>query len=193
MKFISIAKKDFKELTRDRRGLAMILLFPMFFMLVFGFAFGGMGQSNEPHNLALVNHDKGATMPLTGEQVNFGNNLTKILEDSQYQDSEVHLFNVTTTTESEADEKIKQRDVDAELIIPENFSQSVVALITANLQQQSLTSASASTNVTSTLVIRGDTGYTGFGTTRVYSPVFWSSIRIKWSVRYRKPLLVVLG
>ncbi|AIS31318.1 ABC transporter permease [Methanobacterium formicicum] len=166
MKFISIAKKDFRELTRDRRGLAMILLFPMFFMLVFGFAFGGMGQSNEPHNLAVVNQDKGATMPLTGEQVNFGNNLTKILEDSQYQDSEVHLFNVTTTTESEADEKIKQRDVDAELIIPENFSQSVVALITANLQQQSLTSASASTNVTSTLVIRGDTGYTGFGTTQ---------------------------
>lgn len=109
MKFISIAKKDFRELTRDRRGLAMILLFPMFFMLVFGFAFGGMGQSNEPHNLAVVNQDKGATMPLTGEQVNFGNNLTKILEDSQYQDSEVHLFNVTTTTESEADEKKSSR------------------------------------------------------------------------------------
>lgn len=48
MKFISIAKKDFKELIRDRKGLAMILLFPLFFMLVFGFAFGGMGQSNNP-------------------------------------------------------------------------------------------------------------------------------------------------
>ncbi|CDG65376.1 ABC transporter [Methanobacterium sp. MB1] len=165
MKFISIAKKDFKELTRDRRGLAMILLFPMFFMLVFGFAFGGMGQ-NEPHNLAVVNYDKGASMPLTGEQVNFGNNLTKVLEDSQYQDSDVHLFNVTLTTESEANEKIKQRDVDATLIIPENYSQSVVALITASFQSQVLSSTLPSTNLSSTLIIRGDTGYTGFGTTQ---------------------------
>jgi len=165
MKFISIAKKDFKELTRDRRGLAMILLFPMFFMLVFVFAFGGMGQ-NEPHNLAVVNYDKGASMPLTGEQVNFGNNLTKVLEDSQYQDSDVHLFNVTLTTESEANEKIKQRDVDATLIIPENYSQSVVALITASFQSQVLSSTLPSTNLSSTLIIRGDTGYTGFGTTQ---------------------------
>jgi ABC-2 type transport system permease protein len=112
MKFISIAKKDFKELMRDRRGLMMILLFPLFFMLVFGFAFGGMGESNQPHNLAVVNYDKGATMPSTGEHVNFGNNLTKILEDSKYENTDVHLFNVTQTTESDADKKIKQRTVE---------------------------------------------------------------------------------
>ncbi len=165
MKFISIAKKDFKELIRDRRGLAMILLFPLFFMLVFGFAFGGMGQSNQPHNLAIVNYDKGATMPSTGEQVNFGNNLTKVLEDSKYENTEVHLFNVSQTTEIEADKLLKQRDVDAEIIIPENFSQSVVALLTGTMQQQ-LTGTSTSvpsSNVTSTIIIRGDTGYMGFG------------------------------
>ncbi|BDZ71853.1 ABC transporter permease [Methanobacterium petrolearium] len=165
MKFISIAKKDFKELIRDRRGLAMILLFPLFFMLVFGFAFGGMGESNQPHNLAVVNYDKGATMPSTGEHMNFGNNMTKILEDSKYENTDVHIFNVTKTTETDADNKLKQRDVDAELIIPENFSQSVVSLITSTLQQQVLTSTSTSTspNVTSTIIIRGDTGYVGFG------------------------------
>jgi len=161
MKFISIAKKDFKELIRDRRGLVMILLFPMFFMLVFGFAFGGMGQTNQPHMISVVNYDTGATMPGTGEQVNFGNNLTKVLEDSTYPDSDVHLFNVTITTESDADKKLKTRDVDAELIIPPNFSQSEVALITSTLQQQTTTIPSL--NVTSTIIIRGDTGYTGFG------------------------------
>ena len=161
MKFISIAKKDFKELIRDRRGLVMILLFPMFFMLVFGFAFGGMGQTNQPHMISVVNYDTGATMPGTGEQVNFGNNLTKVLEDSTYPDSDVHLFNVTITTESDADKKLKTRDVDAELIIPPNFSQSEMALITSTLQQQTTTIPSP--NVTSTIIIRGDTGYTGFG------------------------------
>lgn len=165
MKFISIAKKDFKELIRDRRGLMMILLFPLFFMLVFGFAFGGMGESNQPHNLAVVNYDEGATMPSTGEHVNFGNNLTKILEDSKYENTDVHLFNVTQTTESDADKKIKQRTVDAELIIPENFSQSVVDLITATLQQSSTgtSTSTISSNVTSTIIIRGDTGYIAFG------------------------------
>ena len=80
----------------------MILLFPMFFMLVFGFAFGGMGQENEPHNIAVVNYDTGATMPGTGEQVNFANNLTQVLQDSKYQNSDVYLFNVTQTTEADA-------------------------------------------------------------------------------------------
>lgn len=169
MKFISIAKKDFKELIRDRRGLVMILLFPLFFMLVFGFAFGGMGQSNQPHNLAVVNYDKGVNMPITGEKVNFGNNLTKILEDSEYEDSDVHLFNVTLTTESDANKKLESRDVDAALIIPENFSQSMLAQITSTMQQQISTgtvTSTSSSNATSTLIIRGDTGYIGFGTSQ---------------------------
>ncbi len=48
MKFLSIASKDLKELLRDRRGLFFILLFPLFFMLIFSFAFGGMGENNAP-------------------------------------------------------------------------------------------------------------------------------------------------
>jgi len=169
MKFISIAKKDFKELIRDRKSLAMILLFPLFFMLVFGFAFGGMGQSNQPHNLAVVNYDKGATMPITGETVNFGNNLTKVLEDSKYQDSDVHLFDVNLTTESDANKKLEAKDVDAALIIPENFSQSMVAMITSTMQQPLTTgtgTSAQSSNTTATLIIRGDTGYIGFGTSQ---------------------------
>ena len=165
MRFISIAKKDLKELIRDRRGLMMILLFPMFFMLVFGFAFGGMGQENEPHNIAVVNYDTGATMPGTGEQVNFANNLTQVLQDSKYQNSDVYLFNVTQTTEADAGKKLKNRDVDAELIIPPNYSQSEVAFLTSTIQQQTApgTVSAPQANQTSTIIIRGDTSYIGFG------------------------------
>jgi ABC-2 type transport system permease protein len=166
MKFMSIAKKDFKELIRDRRGLVMILIFPLFFMIVFGFAFGGMGQNNEPHNLAVVNYDKGATMPGTGEQVNFGNNLTTILIDSNYKDSDVNLFNVTQTTEAEADAKLKTRDFDAELIIPENFSRSMVAMINSTMLQQMAPGISSTNQATSTIIIRGDTGFMEFGVTQ---------------------------
>jgi ABC-2 type transport system permease protein len=166
MKFVTIAKKDFKELIRDRRALFMILIFPLFFMLVFGFAFGGMGQGNQPHNLAVVNYDQGATMPITNENVNFGNNLTKLLGESKYENSNVHLFNVNKTTETVADSMLKKREADAELIIPKNFSQSVVALITSTIQQQTasgINTALTPSNSTSTIIIRGDTGYMGFG------------------------------
>jgi len=182
MKFLSIASKDIKELLRDRRGLLFILLFPMFFMLVFGFAFGGMGQSNTPHSIAVVNYDEGATLTYTNQTMNFGNNLTNVLEDVKYQNSDVHMFNVTKTTEQNADKLLKQRDVDAEIIIPKDFSKASVALITNTLQsstsslqgssqsstqstlQSTQSSGASADNITAKVIIRGDTGYMGFGT-----------------------------
>ena len=165
MKFTSIALKDLKEILRDRRSLFFILLFPMMFMLVFGFAFGSMGEQNQPHQIAVVNYDQGATMQ--GENVNFGNNLTTTLGDVKYQNSDVHMFNITTTTESSADQMVKQRTVDAELIIPADFSKSVSELIASTAQSAAGSTAlnTANTN-TSTLIIRGDTGYMGFGTSQ---------------------------
>jgi ABC-2 type transport system permease protein len=150
MKFMSIASKAAKELLRDRRGLIMILIFPMFFMVVFGFAFGGMGEENEPHNLAVINYDEGATLPLTSEELNFGDNFTQILKDVKYQDSDVKIFNVTETSLGEADDLLKDRKVDAAVIIPANFSESILA---------SLNGVNSSNKV----IIRGDTGYVEFG------------------------------
>ena len=166
MKFISIAVKDFKELIRDRRGLFFILLFPIFFMMIFGFAFGGMGENNTPHNIAVVNLDQG-TINSTGGSVNYGNNLTAELQDQNYpQNNDVKLFNVTTTTDSNAKDLLRTRSVDAELVIPANFSDSVQSLINNTvLSSTGASSANASVNkITSTLTISGDTSYIGFGT-----------------------------
>ena len=166
MKFISIAVKDFKELVRDRRGLFFILLFPIFFMMIFGFAFGGMGENNTPHNIAVVNLDQG-TLNSTGSNVNYGNNLTAELQDQNYpQNNDVKLFNVTTTTDSNAKDLLRTRTVDAELVIPANFSDSVQSLINNTIQSSTgqTSSANASANkITSTLTISGDTSYIGFG------------------------------
>jgi ABC-2 type transport system permease protein len=166
MKFLSLAIKDLKELVRDRKGLFFILVFPIFFMLVFGFAFGGMGQNNTPYKLAIVNYDEAVTIPMTGESINFGNNLTQLLEEAKYENSDVNLFNVTKISESEADALLKTRDIDAALIIPDNFSQSVLALIDHTIVTTTnplAASQSTSPNITSTLIIRGDTGFINFG------------------------------
>jgi ABC-2 type transport system permease protein len=165
MKFISIAVKDFKELVRDRRGLFFILLFPIFFMMIFGFAFGGMGEGNTPHNIAIVNYDQGTINSTSGENVNYGNNLITALQDANYENSSVKLFNITTTTDSQAKDLLRQRTVDAELIIPADFSNSVAALINNTIQSSTgQTSVNSSTsNSTSTVIISGDTGFMGFG------------------------------
>jgi ABC-2 type transport system permease protein len=107
MKFISIAVKDFKELVRDRRGLFFILLFPIFFMMIFGFAFGGMGEGNTPHNIAIVNYDQGTINSTSGGNVNYGNNLITALQDVNYENSSVKLFNITTTTDSHAKDLLR--------------------------------------------------------------------------------------
>lgn len=147
MKFMSIASKDLKELLRDRRGLFFILLFPLFFMLIFGFAYGNMGENNAPHSIAVVNYDQGISMP-GGTPTNFGNKTIDILKEAKYPDSDVNTFNITITSEADADNLAKQRTVDAEIIIPANFSKSI------------------STLTPSTVIIRGDTSYMGFGTSQ---------------------------
>ncbi len=166
MKFISIAVKDFKELIRDKRGLFFILLFPIFFMMIFGFAFGGFGEGNTPHNIAIVNYDQGTLNTTSGGTVNYGNDLITTLEGLTYENSTVKLFNITTTDDNNAQDLLRKRTVDAEIIIPSNFSNSVASLINNTIQSStgaSLSSDSTSNNITSTIIIRGDTGFMGFG------------------------------
>ena len=170
MKFISVAIKDFKELIRDRRGLFMILLFPMFFMIIFGIVYGNMGQTNETYNLAVVNLDEGAKMPLSNEELNFGDDLTEIFRDSEYEDSDVKLFNIINTSESSANKLIQLREADAMIVIPKNFSQTVVDKMGDSTAAQNTVTTSSNNNPnnnTLKLLISGDTSSMGFGITQV--------------------------
>lgn len=167
MKFISVAIKDFKELIRDRRGLFMILLFPMFFMIIFGIVYGNMGQTNETYNLAVVNLDEGAKMPLTNEEVNFGDNLTEIFRDSEYEDSDVKLFNVVNTSESSANKLIQLKEADAMIVIPKNFSQTIVDKMEDSIATQITGTTSSNNNDTLKLIISGDSSSMGFGVSQV--------------------------
>lgn len=203
MKFISVAIKDFKELIRDRRGLFMILLFPMFFMIIFGIAFGGMGTSNETHNLAVVNLDEGAKMPLTNEDVNFGDNLTEIFRDSEYEDSDVKLFNVINTSESSANKLIQLKEADAMIIIPKNFSQTTVDKMENSITAQTTgtTSSNNSNNDTLKLIISGDSSSMGFAVSQVvlikiigeYQDNLVASIQSQTSGSSVKPLKLFEG
>lgn len=168
MKFMSIAIKDLKELVRDRRNLFFILLFPLFFMLIFGFAYGNMGENNEPHAIAIVNYDQGITMP-NGTNMNFGDNITNILKDVKYQNTDIKIFNVNLQSEAEANSLVKNRTADAELIIPASFSKSILNL------------------TPTTIIVRGDTGYMGFGTTQGILAGILEQYQFKLSMKLQNP------
>ena len=131
MKFVSIAMKGIKETIRDRKGLAMLLVFPMAFMFVFGFAFGGTEGGNTPYEIVVLNYDTGTVLYRnnTTEQMNFGDNFTQLLKELKYEYSDVHLFHVNNVSEEKAEYMLSDRDIACIVIIPVNFSNVMRAMI----------------------------------------------------------------
>ncbi|OQX20099.1 MAG: hypothetical protein BWK75_05070 [Candidatus Altiarchaeales archaeon A3] len=138
MKFITLAVKGMKELVRDRKELAMILLFPVVFVLVFGYAFGASDDGNAPHKIVVLNHDKGTflTYGNTSEKMNFGENFTNLIGNLTYENSTINLFEIQNATESEAENLLMKREIAGIIIIPENFSDSIYAMLNATIRKE---------------------------------------------------------
>lgn len=162
MRFLSIAAKDLKELIRDKKSLTFILIFPIILMIIGGL-FLGAGQGFRPLDLAVVNYDQGSILT-NGSSMNYGDNLTQYLKTVKYQNSNVHLFNVVSTNNSNANLLLNEGKVDAELIIPENFSDAMMTLNNDAAKTITDTSSNATIpNITSTLTIQGNTQSNDFG------------------------------
>ncbi|MHA1910573.1 MAG: ABC transporter permease [Candidatus Kariarchaeaceae archaeon] len=101
-----IAKRVIKQLARDRRTIALVLVVPLFIMLIFGYAFGGE-FANLP--VELMNEDEGG----------FGSQITEfIASDKRVSPSFVSDYEKSKINVDES--KIK-----AAILIPENFSETV--------------------------------------------------------------------
>ena len=188
MKAIAIAVKGLKEITRDRRSLAMMLLFPAVFMLVFGFAFGAGGDQNSPIDIAVINKDKGVTLG-QGEYgyYNFGEDFMQVLKNLTYENSTTPMFTLHEVSEEKAMNLLMKRKIACIVVIPEDFSLAIKAIINATLRE-SLTSLIGESivesrenrnnsnlenisvfplpeeeNITAGVVIEGDLGYMDFG------------------------------
>ncbi|PKP54562.1 MAG: hypothetical protein CVT90_00610 [Candidatus Altiarchaeales archaeon HGW-Altiarchaeales-3] len=138
MKFITLAVKGMKELVRDRKELAMILLFPVVFVLVFGYAFGASDDGNTPHKIVVLNHDKGTVLMYgsTSEKMNFGENFTDLTGNLTYENSTVNLFEIQNATEAEAENLLMKREIACIIIIPENFSDSIYAMLNVTIRKE---------------------------------------------------------
>jgi ABC-2 type transport system permease protein len=190
MKFARIAVKGLKEMARDRILLAMMLLFPVIFMLVFGYAFGAGGGENEPYEVAVLNNDIGTDLRYgDSEHVNFGEHFVQALMDLKYENSSVPMFTVHNVTRDEALRLLMKRKVACIVTIPENFSEAMEATINSTVRitvtsligeaaikllaenrasnftvtEKGLPALPRAENTTATVIIEGDMGYINFG------------------------------
>jgi len=61
---LALVKKNMKKLVRDPGTLFLLVLFPVVLTTVFGFAFGGIGESGpQSFEIGLVNLDDSSVHP----------------------------------------------------------------------------------------------------------------------------------
>ncbi len=171
MRFTGISSKAWKERMRNRNILAMQLLFPAVFMLVFGLAFsgGGFGKS-APYEILLINEDTGT------EGQNFGDDLVRLISEITYENSTTKRFLLNNGTKEEATSLLQDREITAAVIIPPDFSEAIKSMINAttrgiliSLKGEGYIPADQNlilpqvTDMQVAVIIQGDPGYQGFG------------------------------
>jgi ABC-2 type transport system permease protein len=117
MKFQRVAaltNKEVKKTVREPAVLFMIFLFPVVFVLAFGASFGGLGAAQPVYTLGVVNTD----------QANIANSTQAFmgaLSDTKILSFQIYVDNQT------AQNDLSQGKIQAVMIIPSVFSQSLVS------------------------------------------------------------------
>ena len=114
---LRIAWKDLTELYRNRLGLVLLVLMPLFMMVMVGFIYpsNGISASNLP--VALVNGDTGYGNYTASQTFIMG------LQQINNKTSMITLSNATS--ESDIKSMVQKGDIEGGIIIPSNFSESI--------------------------------------------------------------------
>ncbi len=131
----AIAKTDFLGIVRNKTAIFFTLLFPLFFIIIIGFTFGQSGTEDMSRiSIGVVNLD--------GElvAVNVTDSFNSTIGDMLVQGLENVNFTVTEYGEygdrdmnGTASYAISRGDIDAILIIPANFTETLTFQYTGNL------------------------------------------------------------
>jgi ABC-2 type transport system permease protein len=114
---LRIAWKDLLELFRNRLGLVLLVVMPLFMMVMVGFIYptGGANLTNMP--IAMVNEDSGFNGSTIPSQT-FFNTLQGI-------NSQTGMLTLTNASSlSEVKDLIQRGELSGSIVIPSNFSQS---------------------------------------------------------------------
>lgn len=134
MKSIDVTLKGIRETFRDRRGVALLIGFPVILIVLFAFAFGSgsfVSGGSIPHQIVVINNDSGVTPTVnnTTKYVNYGANFTGVLENATAENSTKKLFHLNDMSQDKAEDMLKSRNIDALIVIPENFSSALTTMV----------------------------------------------------------------
>jgi ABC-2 type transport system permease protein len=114
-----IAWKDLTELFRNRLGLVMLILMPLFMMVMVGFIYPSNGSSPSNLPIALVNEDAGYNNSTIPSQT-----FIMVLEQINNRTSMMTLSNASSMNDIK--NLVQRGDVEGGIVIPANFTASIL-------------------------------------------------------------------
>ena len=130
-RILALTKKDLKKTTREPAVLFLLLVFPIVLTFVFGLAFGGIGGGGTTSfDVGVLNLDT------TGTQTEWGNAFVGNLTHSDV--FVVHYFEDNETGQA----ALLQGNLDAFIVLPEGFGDSIESYYGAPFDPSSWTNSS---------------------------------------------------
>ena len=114
-----IAWKDLMELFRNRLGLVMLVLMPLFMMVMVGFIYPSSGSTATNLPVALVNEDAGFGNSTIASQT-----FIMGLQQINARTSMLALSNASTANDIKS--LVQKGDIEGGIVIPSNFTASVL-------------------------------------------------------------------
>lgn len=121
MTSLAIARNVFRRILRDGRTLALIVILPLFFVLIYGNSFSG---SYSDLQIAIVNEDNGLASVRTQELGRI--TLTVDLAEAFVEALDPNVFDIILVDDAEEALDRVGDDVWATLVFPKSFSNAVV-------------------------------------------------------------------
>ncbi len=121
--------KSMREMNRDWLSLSLTLVFaPLFVLLWWLFTAGG----STTYKVAVINRDLGAVLP-DGGTFSAGEDVIAGIDSMAYANGEALLKTVPAADRAEVEKLLKDRKVVAFLLLPEDFSQRILAMQAGSL------------------------------------------------------------
>ena len=115
-----IAWKDLVDLFRNRLGLVLLILMPLFMMVMVGFIYPSNGNSVSNLPVALVNEDAGYGTSTIASQI--------FIMGLQQINSQTSMFVLSSASSmSDVKDMIQRGELDGGIVIPSNFTASILS------------------------------------------------------------------
>ena len=124
MKFLIVFRKTLLEMSRDKWMLGLTLAFAPFFVLLYWLITAG---GSTTYTILTINNDRGIQLA-DGTTYNAGRDAVASLGRVTYADGQPILKSIPAADRAEAEPIQRNRGAAAFILIPENFSQTIVSL-----------------------------------------------------------------